>query len=90
LRFRKEGDRNRLNLKMVCVAFDRDGNLIDGTQRNVDLLLRDTTLAHVLSTGLNLLGQLKVSAGTYALRVVVYEIDSARMTALNRTVEIPY
>jgi len=90
LRFRKEGDRNRLNLKMVCVAFDRDGNLIDGTQRNVDLLLRDTTLAHVLGTGLNLRGQLKVSAGTYALRVVVYDVDSARMTALNRTVEIPY
>jgi len=90
LHFRKEGDRNRLNLKMVCVAFDRDGNLIDGTQRNVDLLLHDATLAHMLSTGLNLRGQLKVSAGTYALRVVVYEIDSARMTAVNRTVEIPY
>ena len=75
---------------MVCVAFDRDGNLVDGTQRNVDLLLREATLAHVLSTGLNLRGQLKVGAGTYALRVVVYEIDSARMTALNRTVEIPY
>jgi hypothetical protein len=75
---------------MVCVAFDRDGNLIDGTQRNVDLLLHDATLAHMLSTGLNLRGQLKVSAGTYALRVVVYEIDSARMTAVNRTVEIPY
>jgi len=90
LHFRKEGDRNRLNLKMVCVAFDRDGNLIDGTQRNVDLLLRDATLAHVLSNGLNLRGQLKVSTGTYALRVVVYDVDSARMTALNRTVEIQY
>jgi len=90
LRFHKEGDRNRLNLKMVCVAFDRDGNLVDGTQRTVDLLLRDDTLAHLLSTGLSIRGQLKVNAGNYALRVVVYEIDSSRMTALNRTVEIPY
>jgi VWFA-related protein len=90
LRFHKEGDRSRLNLKMVCVAFDRDGNLVDGTQRDVALHLQDATLAHVLTAGLNLRGQLKVSAGTYALRVVVYEIDSARMTALNRTVEIPY
>jgi VWFA-related protein len=88
--FRKEGDRNRVSLKMVCAAFDRDGNLVDGTQRNVDLLLRDSTLAHLLSAGLNIRGQLKVSVGTYALRVVVYEIDSARMTALNRTVEIPF
>jgi VWFA-related protein len=89
LHFRKEGDRNRANLKMVCVAFDRDGNLVDGTQRNVDLQLRDATLAHLMSAGLNIGGQLKVGVGTYALRVVVYEIDSARMTALNRTVEIP-
>jgi len=33
---------------------------------------------------------LKLSAGTYALRVVVYQIDSAQVTALNRTVEIPF
>jgi VWFA-related protein len=88
--FRKEGDRNQASLKVVCAAFDRDGNLVDGTQRNVDLLLRDSTLAHVLGTGLNIRGQLKVGVGTYALRVVVYEIDSGRLTALNRTVEIPY
>jgi len=90
LRFHKEGDRNRLNLKMVCVAFDRDGNLVDGTQKEVDLMLRDATLAHLLSSGLSIRDQLKVNVGNYALRVVVYEIDSARMTALNRTVEIPY
>jgi hypothetical protein len=90
MHFRKEGDRNRANLKMVCAAFDRDGNLVAGTEKEVDLMLRDATLAHVLSAGLNIGGQLKVSVGTYALRVVVYEIDSARMTALNRTVEIPF
>jgi VWFA-related protein len=90
MHFRKEGDRNLVNLKMVCAAFDRDGNLVAGTQRNVDLSLRDATLAHLLSAGLNIRGQLKVSAGTYALRVVVYQIDSAQVTALNRTVEIPY
>jgi len=90
LHFHKEGDRNRLNLRLVCVAFDRDGNLIDGTQKTLDFHLQDGTLAHLLTTGLNLRGQLKVGAGTYAIRVVVYEVDSARMTALNRTVEIPY
>jgi VWFA-related protein len=90
LRFHKEGDRNRLSLKLVCVAFDRDGKFVDGTERNVELRLHDATLAHVLNTGLKLRGQLKVGSGTYALRVVVYELDSARMTALNLTVEIPY
>ncbi|MGA3166417.1 MAG: VWA domain-containing protein [Terriglobia bacterium] len=90
MHFRKEGDRNLVSLKMVCAAFDRDGNLAAGTQRNVDLSLRDATLAHLLSAGLNIRGQLKLSAGTYALRVVVYQIDSAQVTALNRTVEIPF
>ncbi len=90
LRFHKEGDRNRLSLKMVCVAFDRDGNLVDGTQRELRLMLRDATLARLLSAGLFMRAQLKVNGGNYALRVVVYEIGSARMTALNRTVEIPY
>lgn len=90
IHFRKEGDRNRVNLRMVCAAFDADGNLVAGTQRNVDLSLRDGTLAQLASAGLNIRGQLKVSAGTYAIRVVVYQIDSAQMTALNRTVEIPF
>jgi len=90
LHFRREGERNLLSMKMVCAAFDGNGNLVAGTQRNVDLSLRDETLAHVLSAGLNIRGQLKVSPGTYALRVVIYQIDSAQVTALNRTVEIPF
>jgi VWFA-related protein len=90
MHFRKEGERNLVSLKMVCAAFDRDGKLAAGTQRNVDLSLRDATLAHVLSGGLSIRGQLKVNVGTYALRVVIYQIDSAQVTALNRTVEIPF
>ncbi len=90
LHFRKEGERNLLSLKMVCAAFDGNGNLAAGTQRNLDMSLRNETLAHFLSSGLNIRGQLKVSPGTYALRVVVYLIESAQVTALNRTVAIPF
>ena len=90
IQFRKEGDRNLVKLRMVCAAFDGDGNLVAGTQRNVDLSLRDASLAQLMSSGLNIRGQIKVSAGTYAIRVVVYQIDSAQMTSLNRTVEIPF
>jgi VWFA-related protein len=90
LRFHKEGDRNRVSLKTVFVAFDRDGNLVDGTQNDLHLMLRDATLARLLRAGLFMRGKLKVGVGTYALRVVVYEVDSSRMTALNRTVEIPF
>jgi len=90
LRFHKEGDRNRVNLKTVFVAFDRDGVLVDGTQNDLHLMLRDATLARLQSAGLFMRGKLKVGVGTYALRVVVYEVDSARMTALNRTVEVPH
>jgi len=90
LQFHKEGDRNKVNLKMTCAAFDRNGKLAAGTQKEVDLMVRDATLSRLLTSGLVIRDQLKVDVGNYALRVVVYEIDSARMTALNRTVEIPH
>jgi VWFA-related protein len=90
MQFHKEGERNLGSLKMVCAAFDRDGNLAAGIERSVELKLRDATFAHVLSAGLNIRGELKLSGGTYAIRVVVYQIDSAQVTALNRTVEIPF
>jgi len=88
--FRKEGDRNLVNFRVVCTAFDHDGKLADGMQRDVELRLHEATLAHVMSAGLKLPCQLKLGVGTYALRVVVYDTDSARMTALNGTVEIPF
>ena len=90
LRLRKENDRNLGDLKIVCAAFDRDGNLVAAKQRHLELRLRDATLARLLPTGLNIKTSLDLKAGTYLLRVVVDEAGSDRLSALNRTVEIPY
>ena len=90
LRLRKENDRNLGDLKIVCAAFDRDGNLVAAKQRHLELRLRDATLARLLPSGLNIKTSLDLKAGTYLLRVVVHEAGSDRISALNQTVEIPY
>jgi VWFA-related protein len=90
LHLRKENDRNLGDLKIVCAAFDRDGNLVTAKQRHLELRLRDATLTRLLPTGLNIKTSLDLKAGTYLLRVVVDEAGSDRLSALNRTVEIPY
>jgi len=90
LRLRKENDRNLGDLKIVCATFDRDGNLVAAKQRHLELHLRDATLARLLPTGLNIGTSLDLKPGTYWLRVVVDEAESDRLSALNRTVEIPY
>ncbi|MGA2606110.1 MAG: VWA domain-containing protein [Terriglobia bacterium] len=90
LRLRKENDRNLGDLKIVCAAFDRDGNLVAAKQRHLELRLRDATLARLLPSGLNIKTSLDLKAGTYLLRVVVHEAGSDRLSALNQTVEIPY
>ena len=54
LRFRKEVDRNLENLTLVTALFDRDGKLIDGKEKRVELRLRDSTLARLAPTGITL------------------------------------
>jgi len=90
LHLRKENDRNVADLKIVCAAFDRDGNLVAAKQRHLELHLRDETLARLLPSGLKIGTNLDLKPGTYWLRVVVDEAESDRLSALNRTVEIPY
>jgi VWFA-related protein len=90
MRFRKEGDRNLDDLKLVFAIFDRDGKLVVATQKNLALRLRDATLNQYLRTGIGIKTSFDVNAGTYLLRVVVHEAESAQFSALSRTVEIPY
>ena len=53
LRFKKQDGRNRNNLTVVAVVFDRDGNYVAGTRKTIDMKLRDQTLQN-LTTGLTI------------------------------------
>jgi VWFA-related protein len=88
--FRKEGDRNLDNLTLVTGVFDRDGHYVTGQQKVLELRLRDQSLEKVLRAGIKIQTELNVKAGTYLVRTVIRDSDSGQVSAVNRTVEIPY
>lgn len=90
LRFRKADGRNMDELTVVVAAFDRDGKLADGKKTVVELRLRDASVERLTRSGLGTKTTLDVKPGTYMLRVVVRERESAQLSALSRALEIPY
>jgi VWFA-related protein len=88
--FRKEEDRNLDNLTFVTALFDRDGHLVSGQEKLLQLRLRDASLARYLQTGITVKTHFDVKPGTYLVRAVVRESESGQISGLNRTVEIPY
>jgi len=90
LHFRKEGDRNLANLTFVTALFDRDGHYLTGQQKYLELRLRNVNLEKFLRTGIRIETDFNVQAGIYLVRAVVRDSESGQISALNRTVEIPY
>jgi VWFA-related protein len=88
--FRKQEERNLDNLTFVTALFDRDGHLVTGQQKLLQLRLRDANLARYLQTGITLKTHFDVKPGTYLVRAVVRDSESGQISGLNRTVEIPY
>jgi hypothetical protein len=90
LHFRKEENRNIDKLTFVTVVFDRDGHEISGQQKSVQLRLLDSSLERYLQTGVTIRTLFDVKPGTYLVRAVVRDTESAQISGMNRTVEIPY
>jgi VWFA-related protein len=89
LKFRKADDRNDDTLTVVGGVFDRDGKFIVGTQKTVDLKLRDKTLDGLPAGGITVKTNLDVSSGNYIVRLVVRDSEGQVMSALNSAVVIP-
>ncbi len=90
LRFRKDADRNLDNLTFVTVVFDRDGHVVSGEEKAVELRLRDVNLDRFMQTGITMKSAFDVRPGTYLVRSIVRDSESGQISGLNRTVEIPY
>ena len=58
MHFRKEEDRNLDTLTFVTVVFDRDGHVVTGQQKSVELRLRDSSLEKYLQTGITVRTQI--------------------------------
>ena len=90
MRFDKAGGRNQNDLTVVAALFDRNGNFITGTQRVVQMKLRDETLEKLSRTGVTVRTSFDVKPGDYVVRLVVRDSRNALLSAENGVVEIPY
>jgi hypothetical protein len=90
IRFRKADGRNWNNLTVVAALFDRNGNLITGSRKVVEMRLLDTTLERMGRRGITLKTSFDVKPGAYLVRLVVRDSEAELITAQNGAVEIPY
>jgi VWFA-related protein len=89
LHFRKADGRNDNTLTVVGGLFDRNGKFVTGTQKIVDLKLRDQTLDALPESGITVKTNLDVASGDYVVRLVVRDSAGQVMAALNSAVVIP-
>jgi VWFA-related protein len=89
LRFRKADGRNDDTLTIVGGVFDRNGNYVTGTQKVVDMKLKDQTLEGLPASGVTIKSTLDVAPGSYVVRLVVRDSEGQLMSAQNSVVEIP-
>ena len=89
LHFQKVDGRNDNTLTVVSGVFDRNGNMIGGLTKVVDMKLKDETLASRLGKGIALKSSFDLTPGKYVVRLVVRDSEGQMMAARNGVVEIP-
>jgi VWFA-related protein len=90
VQFRKESGRNLNKVTIVAALFDRDGKYVTGKEKRVEFRLLDASLERLNHSGLMAKISFDVRPGTYMVRQVVRDAEGAQLSAINRTVEIPY
>jgi hypothetical protein len=89
LRFRKENGRNQDDLTIVSGLFDRNGNLVTGNSKTVEMRLKDQTLETRMNSGITVKSSFDVKPGSYMIRLVIRDSEGQLMAAANGTVDIP-
>ena len=89
LPLRKQNDRNRDDVTVVCALFDRNGNFVKGKQSVVELRLKDANVEGRRAHGVTLHHEFEVKSGGYLVRVVARDAEGKQMAAVNGVVEIP-
>ncbi|HUE20460.1 MAG TPA: VWA domain-containing protein [Bryobacteraceae bacterium] len=89
LHFRKENGRNQDDLMVVSGLFDRNGNLVSGNSKTIEMRLKDQTLESRLDSGITVKSSFDVKPGSYMIRLVIRDSEGQLMAAANGTVDIP-
>jgi hypothetical protein len=89
IHFKKVDGRNRNDLTIVSALFDTNGNYVKGSEKVLEMRLRDETLQRRLNSGVTLKSNFDVKPGSYLVRLVVRDAEG-QISAENGAVEIPY
>ena len=89
LRFRKADGRNNNTLTVVGGVFDRNGNYVTGSEKVIEMRLKDQTLETIPANGITVKTSLDIASGSYVVRLVVRDSEGQVMSAQNSAVEIP-
>jgi VWFA-related protein len=89
LRFRKAEGRNWNDLTVVSALFDRNGVFLQGSEKTLQMRLKDETLQNKLGSGITMRASFDVKPGSYLVRLVVRDSEGRLMSAENGAVEIP-
>jgi VWFA-related protein len=90
LPYRKVEGRNRDALTVISAVFDRNGNYVAGTEKAVEMRLRDETLADGQGPPVTVKSTFDLAPGQYVIRVVVREAEGKRLATENSVVDIPW
>ena len=90
LKFRRVDDRNHDDLTLAAVVFDENGNYVAGSEKVLEMKLRDATLQRLDRNGITVKSSFDVKPGSYLVRLVVREKGGELMAARNGAVVIPY
>lgn len=89
LHYKKVDGRNDDTLTVVGGVFDRNGNYVTGTQKTINMKLKDQTLQTLPANGITVKSSLDVASGDYVVRLVVRDSEGQTISALNSAVAIP-
>jgi VWFA-related protein len=89
LRFRKADGRNINKLTVIGGVFDRNGNYVTGSERSIELRLKDATLEKPPESGMLLKSPFDVAPGSYVVRMIARDSEGQLMAARNSMVVIP-
>jgi hypothetical protein len=88
IHFKKQDGRNRDDITLVLVLFDRNGTYVTGNSETIEMRLRDETLENKLGKGITVRRSFDVKPGAYLVRLVVRDAEGQMMSAQNGAVEI--
>jgi hypothetical protein len=87
LHFRKADGRNNNDLTIVSGIFDRNGNLVEGNEKILQMRLKDETLSR-MGQGVSVKTNFDVKPGSYLVRLVVRDTEG-QIAAENGAIQIP-